>query len=286
MQDRTCRKYRQVRQEGSRTVEREIDHYNLDMIISVGYRVKSPQAVQFRIWATMISLLGSRSSSFDNIDSIDSTNYAQYFTKNFGIPEEWHIRNLPHRDKEELIQAITFRLADSLPQSVLSKIEKEISSLAEEKKEIALREKYDHWLDKGLGCCALANREMAQVVQEALLHHDGDKYNLLAWSIMPNHVHVLIKTKSDLARIVQSWKSFTGKWAIANNKKYSLGIDTNAEKFWMHEYWDRFIRDEEHFNNVVRYILNNPVKAKLPKNSVAYFFRGCNLSDEMKQEPL
>ncbi|MFM9837633.1 MAG: virulence RhuM family protein [Cyclobacteriaceae bacterium] len=48
----TCRKFRQVRQEGAREVEREIDHYNLDVIISVGYRVKSPQGTQFRIWAT------------------------------------------------------------------------------------------------------------------------------------------------------------------------------------------------------------------------------------------
>lgn len=51
-QNRTCRKFRQVRTEGLREVEREIDHYNLDVIISVGYRVKSPQGTQFRIWAT------------------------------------------------------------------------------------------------------------------------------------------------------------------------------------------------------------------------------------------
>jgi hypothetical protein len=51
-QNRTCRKFRQVRSEGAREVEREIDHFNLDVIISVGYRVKSPQGTQFRIWAT------------------------------------------------------------------------------------------------------------------------------------------------------------------------------------------------------------------------------------------
>jgi len=48
----TSRKFRQVRTEGTRTVEREIEHYNLDVIISVGYRVKSQQGTQFRIWAT------------------------------------------------------------------------------------------------------------------------------------------------------------------------------------------------------------------------------------------
>ncbi len=52
IQNRTNRKFRQVRIEGKREVEREIDHYNLDVIISVGYRVKSLQGTQFRIWAT------------------------------------------------------------------------------------------------------------------------------------------------------------------------------------------------------------------------------------------
>jgi hypothetical protein len=51
-QNPTCRKFRQVRNEGAREVERDIEHYNLDVIISVGYRVKSPQGTQFRIWAT------------------------------------------------------------------------------------------------------------------------------------------------------------------------------------------------------------------------------------------
>lgn len=51
-QKATCRKFRQVRMEGKRTVERDIEHYNLDVIISVGYRVKSIQGTQFRIWAT------------------------------------------------------------------------------------------------------------------------------------------------------------------------------------------------------------------------------------------
>ena len=48
----TCRNFRQVRFEGQREVHREIEHYNLDVIISVGYRVKSHQGTQFRIWAT------------------------------------------------------------------------------------------------------------------------------------------------------------------------------------------------------------------------------------------
>ena len=50
----TIRKFLIVRQEGKRQVERDIEHYNLDVIISVGYRVKSKQGTQFRIWASRI----------------------------------------------------------------------------------------------------------------------------------------------------------------------------------------------------------------------------------------
>jgi hypothetical protein len=47
----TVRKFRTVQKEGHRNVEREIEHYNLDMIISLGYRIKSSVATSFRIWA-------------------------------------------------------------------------------------------------------------------------------------------------------------------------------------------------------------------------------------------
>ncbi|MBK7632984.1 MAG: transposase [Saprospiraceae bacterium] len=201
--------------------------------------------------------------------------YAAHFTTDFGLLKEWHRGNLPHRNKDGLIQFITFRLADSLPQKVLKDIEEEIHLLSNDNKDIERRKKYQYWLDKGLGSCALNKKEMAEVMMNALRHHDGDKYDLIAWSIMPNHVHVLIKTTGDLVRIIQSWKSFTGKWALANNKEYGLGIDNGANKFWMPEYWDRFIRDEDHFDATVKYILNNPGKARLAEGDVAYEFTGC-----------
>src|SRR5690554_6221160 len=52
LENSTIRKFRIVRQEGKRQVSREIEHYNLDMIISVGYRVNSKRGTQFRMWAT------------------------------------------------------------------------------------------------------------------------------------------------------------------------------------------------------------------------------------------
>jgi len=52
IQDSTVRKFRTVQQEGTRNIGRDLEYYNLDVIISVGYRVKSSQGTQFRIWAT------------------------------------------------------------------------------------------------------------------------------------------------------------------------------------------------------------------------------------------
>lgn len=69
----TCRNFRQVRLEGNRNVEREIPFYNLDMIISLGYRIKSKLATQFRIWATKL--------------------LKEYIVKGFTMNDE-HLKNL------------------------------------------------------------------------------------------------------------------------------------------------------------------------------------------------
>ncbi|MCF3652234.1 hypothetical protein [Synoicihabitans lomoniglobus] len=122
----------------------------------------------------------------------------------------WHSRGyLPHRDKLRLLQSITFRLADSLPQEKLRQLEETLSVLVPEERDQAKRRQIETWLDAGLGCCALRHPAVATAVQNSLLHFDGVRYHLLAWCIMPNHVHVLIKPHTALAGIVQSWKSFT-----------------------------------------------------------------------------
>ena len=210
-------------------------------------------------------------------------NYKDSFTTNFGLPEEWNNGgNLPHRNSRNLVQSITFRLADSLPQEVLRQIEDELKTLPSTKQGIEKRKQHEKWLDRGLGSCALANPKMAQVVFDALQYYNGERYHLIAWSIMPNHVHVLIETAHELSKIIQGWKSYTGKWAFANNERYGLGLKVGAKRFWRTEYWDRFIRDEAHFNNVVKYILENPVKANLGESSVAYRFTGSSIPGDEK----
>jgi type I restriction enzyme R subunit/putative DNA methylase len=179
-------------------------------------------------------------------------------------PTGWYSRGyLPHFDNPGTIQSVTFRLADSLPQSKLREIEDELVNLPPAEIDAERRKKIEAWLDAGMGCCALRHPALAKVVRETLLKWDGDRYRLFAWCIMPNHVHVLLETIAPLSKILQSWKSFTGRWAMGKNAELGLGVPGAA--LWMHESWDRYIRDDEHFNHVHAYIEQNPVAAGLCK---------------------
>lgn len=174
----------------------------------------------------------------------------------------WYSRGyLPHFDSMQVLQSITFRLADSLPQEVLRRLEAELAQVVPEQQEVERRKRVEAWLDAGLGCCALAHPQVAAVVQETLAHFEPERYGLIAWCVMPNHVHVLIQPRCPLAKIVQSWKSYTGRWALARNAELGLGVPGKA--FWMRDYWDRFIRNERHFDQVIEYIHMNPVMAGL-----------------------
>jgi REP element-mobilizing transposase RayT len=112
-------------------------------------------------------------------------------------------------------------------------------------------------LDGGRGECHLRHPAVAAVVETALLFFDGQRYHLHAWVVMPNHVHALFTPSAgwSMSHIVGGWKSFTAKEA---NK-----LLRRAGQFWQEDYFDRFIRSEEHFADAVGYIENNPVKAGL-----------------------
>jgi type I restriction enzyme R subunit/putative DNA methylase len=169
---------------------------------------------------------------------------------------------LPHRDVVGLLQAITFRLADSLPQAKLAELELELEHLPEDRRSTERHRRIEQWLDAGMGCRALGHPAVAKVVQDSLLHFDGERYRLLCWCVMPNHVHVLIEPRQALAGVVQGWKSFTARWALARNDALGLGIP-DPKHLWMREYWDRYMRDEGHLRRSIDYIHNNPVKAGL-----------------------
>ena len=187
--------------------------------------------------------------------------------RNAGVPpananKNWHSRGyLPHFDGEQAIQFITFRLHDSVPAKVIETWKNELNWTenidANSKESIELRRKIAKYEDTGYGECYLKEARIAKIVQDTLFYYDGGKYKLLEWSIMPNHVHVLIHVKKghSLSTIIHSWKSFSAHQANKYLKR--------TGSFWNADYFDRYIRDEKHYLSTIEYIRLNPVKAGL-----------------------
>ncbi len=174
----------------------------------------------------------------------------------------WRSRGyLRHIDRSSLVQALTFRLYDAVPDSVVQAWKTELAWIEDLKpsdpREIALSKRIAQYEDAGHGHCWLRDERIAGLVEDCLLHFDGQRYRLISWCIMPNHVHSLIEVFDNwsLARILHSWKSFTAHKANE--------ILERTGEFWFREYFDRFVRDDRHFANAVRYVEENPVKAGL-----------------------
>ena len=166
----------------------------------------------------------------------------------------WYSRGyLPHLDEPGLVQGITYRLYDSMP----AERRAEWEALLQMQNLKAQQQRIGTYLNSGYGSCWLRDARIAEVVQDNLLHFDAQCYHLLAWVIMPNHVHVLIETRQGhpLPEVVHSWKSYT-----ANRANQVLG---RAGPFWHREYFDRYIRDERHLEQAVLYLHGNPVTARL-----------------------
>ena len=179
-----------------------------------------------------------------------------------GAPR-WHSRGyLPHFESSDVTQHVTFHLADSLPQTVLLRLESELKFLPTGKRDVERRKRVDAWIDAGHGSCALRKPAIADMVQGSLLTFDAQRYRLLAWVVMPNHVHVLFQPINGwtVAKIVAAWKKFTARKICDDRRDSGEGPGAPV---WHREYWDRYIRDQTHLQQAIEYIHLNPVKAGL-----------------------
>jgi REP element-mobilizing transposase RayT len=204
----------------------------------------------------------------------------------------YYRRNLPHYQQLGYVYFITARLAGTIPRSVYEKIRKNYSkelvkvsgykNLTKRRRlYYELQEKsfqtYDSILDKSMyGEKWLSDKPVASLLKKSLHFRDEKEYELYAYTIMPNHIHLIIKpillSKSESAsnrdenkfivtKIIGNFKKFTGREA---NK-----ILKRSGQFWQHESYDHLIRGVRELQKLTEYILNNPVKAKL-----------CELSDD------
>jgi hypothetical protein len=136
---------------------------------------------------------------------------------------------LPHLTNDNGIYSVTFRLADSLPKSVLVAWKQErdeiiakatehgqqLSKTEDDRLKRLLSLRIESYLDTGAGECWMKHPEIADLVERALKHFDRQRYELLCWCVMPNHVHVVVQPYSgyELSEIEHSWKSFTAHQA-------------------------------------------------------------------------
>ena len=176
---------------------------------------------------------------------------------------------LPHWQQGRVPVFVTFRLADALPQAVvgslvsardafLSMNPKPWDEATENAYVRDFATKFEQYLDAGFGCCALSEARVADIVVERLRHFHSLRYELHAFVVMLNHVHVLF-TPNDAAMlpdIVQAWKGVSSRMI----HKQSL---SDLNPFWQPDYFDRLIRNPGHFEKVRGYIADNPSKAGL-----------------------
>ena len=182
----------------------------------------------------------------------------------------WHSRGyLPHFDLPGLTQFLNYRLDDAMPAS----LRHEWAALLEIEDDLKRRAKIEAYLDRGRGSCRLRDPCAAAIVEENWLHADGQKYRLLAWVVMPNHVHLLVEIwQTPQSKLIKDWKGFT-----ARRINRLLG---QRGQVWQDDYWDRYLRDEAHYRKVVHYIESNPVKAGLVKSPEQWPFSSARFRDE------
>jgi putative DNA methylase len=187
----------------------------------------------------------------------------------------WYSRGyVPHFDAGPIPQMVTFRLIDSFPTKCLGEWADELAAMGAAKAECERRRRIEEYLDRGFGTACLALPAVAQIVLQALQCFNGQRYQLHAWTVMPNHVHVLFtpNTGESLSQLLHSWKSFSA------NKANSVMGKTGS--FWQREYFDRAVRNEEHFAAAIEYIHNNPVKAGLCQSPADWLFSSASPAQE------
>ena len=196
-------------------------------------------------------------------------------------------RHLPHWRLPGACYFTTFRLRDSIPQAMIKEMKREQEQwhkrLAQaaagtdgrlspeeaaawlEFQRTRLR-KLEATLDEGHGECILRDPEYRHVVTNALHHFEGQRCEMLAYAVMPNHVHALCRPLAGhcLEAVCGSWK-----WFTAQEIQKALH---RTGPLWQEENFDRLIRDAEHYQTTVRYIAKNPIKAHIGENEATVWF--------------
>jgi REP element-mobilizing transposase RayT len=193
-------------------------------------------------------------------------------------PDIFYRRNLPHIHPEGSAFFITFSLVHAIPVDVLERLktehEQELRQAAPAQRYTIQKKyfgKYDEWLDRCENSPRwLEKAEIADIVAEEIQRMNGERFSLIAYCIMPNHVHLLLEA---LNAIKAQHRGQTAKYPLTDTLRLLKGRTARAcnlavrreGQFWQHESYDHFARDEAELRRIIAYILHNPVKAGLVK---------------------
>ncbi len=169
--------------------------------------------------------------------------------------------SLPHWDQLGKVQFITFRLADSLPQTKLDELKAKIEVFnkrypkpwdkdTEKLYYSTIGKKVEYWLDLNYGSCVLKYEEVREKMVEGWLKHHKKSFYLHEFVIMPNHVHILL---SPYEKLEDCLKLIKGSASFYVNRTLE-----RKGTVWMKSDFDRMVRSEDSFRYYVDYIHKNP----------------------------
>lgn len=185
----------------------------------------------------------------------------------------FHFRGvLPHLKREGGTYFVTFRQAGTLPKEILMRFKQERKVILQQamaaKRPLTWHEqeelfrwyssRVDKYLDAGHGTCYLRDPELADLVAGAIGFFEGQRYELRAWVIMPNHAHIVVWPMQGhtLSKVLHTWKSFT-------SHEINKCLPTKVVPFWQSESYEHLIRDDDDRHRCRHYTLMNPVNAGL-----------------------
>jgi REP element-mobilizing transposase RayT len=177
-------------------------------------------------------------------------------------------RHLPHQVPDETPIFLTWNLKGAVPRDVVLRLQRERERLvaepprkAESARDRALRRgklifaREDDFLDRAItGPLHLRDSAAAKIVEDAIIFGAQERYELFAWCVMANHVHLLILPLCELPKITQSLKGYTAHQINGLH-------EARGRVFWQDESYDHWVRDEDELLRIIAYIENNPVKA-------------------------
>jgi REP element-mobilizing transposase RayT len=179
-------------------------------------------------------------------------------------------RHLPHRIPAGFPIFVTWNLKGALPKAVIETLQHKRKRLAmapkrrgEKDRDRKVREDKlifamaDRFLDGATyGPMFLKDATAARIVEDSILFGVPQRYDLYAWCVMANHVHVLLLPHWPFRRITQGIKGYTAHEINALQ-------EARGRVFWQDESYDHWARDEDEFRRIIAYIENNPVAAGL-----------------------